>query len=347
MAVETAGDARTMTRQLIEMIMGFRVTQLIYVAAKLEIADLLASGPQSSTALAKASGADERSLYRLLRALASLGIFAELEEARFALTPLAQLLRKGVPGSMHGIALLYGDPVLWQAYGALLDVVQSGKTAFDTIHGVSFFTYLSEHPEVAQVFQEAMTSFSAPQINGILAAYDFGDARHVVDIGGGEGALLIAILERYPALQGTLFDLPATIERVRQRQAARSKDEAGAWARCTLAAGDFFQSVSPGGDLYLLKQVIHDWQDEQCITILRNCHTAMAGRGKLLVLERVIVPEGKGSEAKLFDINMMVTAGGQQRSHAEFAALLAAAGFRLTQLIPTESPLTIVEAAPL
>jgi hypothetical protein len=333
---------RTSSLVLIDMIMGFRTTQLIHVAAKLGIADLLNDGPRHSAELAQATGADPHALYRLLRALASMGIFAELNDGRFDLTPLAQLLRQDAPGSVRGLALLYGEPWIWQAYGALLHTVQTGTTAFESVHGMNIFSYLAQHPDAAQVFQQAMTAFSGQELAAILAAYDFTHVRHAVDVGGGEGALLATLLEHYPTMQGTLFDLPPTIERVRKQRAG----QAGVWARCTFAAGDFFQAVSPGGDLYLLKRVIHDWTDAQSIAILKQCRIAMADEGKLLILERVIAPGNDPSEAKLFDINMLVSAGGQERNSEEFGALLEAAGFRLTQVIATASPLSIVEGVP-
>jgi hypothetical protein len=327
---------------LTDMIMGFRTTQLIHVAAKLGIADLLNDGPRHSEALAQATGADPQALYRVLRALTSLGIFAELNDGRFDLTPLAQLLQQDAPGSLRGLAVLYGEPWLWQAYGALSHTVQTGTTAFEFVHGANIFTYLAQHPDAAQIFQQAMTAFSGQELAAILAAYEFTNIRHAVDVGGGEGTLLAALLERYPLMQGTLFDLPPTIERVSKQRAGQT----GPWARCTLVAGDFFQALPAGGDLYMLKRVIHDWPDAQSIAILKQCRIAIADTGKLLILERVIASGNDPSEAKLFDINMLVSAGGQERSREEFGALLEAAGFRLTQVIATASPLSIIEGTP-
>lgn len=326
-------------QQLANLIMGFRVTQMIHVVAKLEIADKLSQGPRFSHELAAMTSAHPQALYRLLRALASLGIFAELEDGYFGLTPLSNLLRSDHEGSLHGLALLYGEGWIWQAYGALLHSVQAGETAFQHVHGCDFFSYLGQHPDAAGVFHQAMTGFSHQELEAIMAAYDFSQVQHLVDVGGGEGALVVALLKAYPTLRATLFDLAPAIER-----AATNMTSHGLLERCALVSGDFFESVPSGGDLYVLKRVIHDWQDEQCIVILKQCRAAISLEGRLLIIERVITHGERSREGKLFDINMMVTAGGQERSDEEYASLLAAAGFRLRGVIPTTSPVSLVEA---
>jgi ubiquinone/menaquinone biosynthesis C-methylase UbiE len=324
-----------------QQIMGFRVTQLIYVAARLGIADQLAQGPQPVAELAKHSDAEPGALYRLLRALASLGLFAETTDGTFALTPATHLLQRNVPGSLYGLALLYGDEWLWQAYGKMLYSVQTGASAFEQVHGQPLYGYLEQHPEAASAFYGAMSAYSGQEVVALLAAYDFGPVTKLIDVGGGHGALLAALLRAYPTLMGVLFDLPPVIA-----EAQQSLGETGIADRIEWVAGDFFQGLPAGGDLYLLKSVLHNWNDEQCITILKHCRQAMNQTGRLLVVERVLPPGNEPAEAKLFDINMLVVVGGQERTAADFQALLHAAGFRLTRLIPTGSPLTLVEAVP-
>jgi hypothetical protein len=264
-----------------------------------------------------------------------------LEDGRFALTPLADLLRSDHDLSLHGLALLYGDEWIWRAYGALLHTVQTGETAFHHVHGTDFFDYLGQHRDAASVFHQAMTGFSHQELEAILATYDFTQVRHLVDVGGGEGALVVALLQTYPPLRATLFDLASVIDR-----AATNVASQGLLERCALVGGNFFEAIPTGGDLYVLKRVIHDWPDEQCIAILRQCRAAITTEGRLLIIERVITRGDSSREGKLFDINMMVTAGGQERSDQEYASLLAAAGFRLTGVIATTSPVSLVEAVP-
>jgi hypothetical protein len=338
---QTHQPAAASAAALRQMIMGFRITQLVYVAAKLGLADVLAQGPQTPQQLAKAVSAEPRALYRLLRALASLGLFTETDEGTFALTPLARLLQTDAAGSLRGLATLYGEAWLWQAYGQLLYSIQTGQPAFGHVHHQPFYDYLAEHPAAESSFQQAMCAYSDQEAAALLGAYDFTGVTQLIDVGGGEGALLATILRAYPALSGVLFDLAPVVANAPSLFA-----EAGVAARCTCVAGDFFTAVPPGGDLYLLKSVIHNWDDEQSLTILKNCRRAMSKQGRLLVLERVIPAGAEPAEAKLFDINMLVVVGGQERTVAEFAALFQAAGFRLTRVISTASPLSVVEGIP-
>jgi SAM-dependent methyltransferase len=321
------------------LIMGFRTTQLLYVAARLGLADRLEAGPQTAQQLAPQVGAAPRALHRLLRALAGFGIFAETDGGAFALTPAARLLQSDTPGSLRGLALLYGADWLWRAYGDLLHSVRTGTPAFVHVHGLSFYDYLQEHPAAGAVFQSAMSSMSAQEAAAILAAYDFAKAQSVIDVGGGQGALLAALLRAHPHLAGVLLDLSPAIVGAKALLGA-----AGLTARATCVAGDFFTAVPKGGDVYLLKSVLHNWDDSDVVCILRNCRQAMADGARLLVIERVI-PAGNGpSEAKLFDVNMLVTVGGQERTEAEYRTLLDLAGLTLARLIPTSSPLTLLEA---
>ncbi|HKP56988.1 MAG TPA: methyltransferase [Polyangiales bacterium] len=327
---------------LMQMIMGFRVTQLLHVAAKLGVADLLADGPKSSRELAKQCECDADGLYRTLRALSNLGVLIELGQQRFRLTALGEHLRAGKDGSLHAAALLYGEPWLWNAYGQMLHSVQTGTPAFERTHGKQFFDYLSTNELAAETFNAAMTAFSDQETTALLRAFDFSEVSHVVDVGGGHGRLVASLLRAYPRLRATLFDLPQVASGARELL-----DPAGLGARCDVASGDFFESVPAGGEVYLLKSVIHDWDDDKATQLLSRCREAMTPVSRLLVIERLVGDPSEASEAKLFDINMLTILGGRERTQYEHQALLHTAGLRLTRIISTPSPLTVLEAMPL
>lgn len=326
---------------LLQMMDGIKVTQLIFVAAKLGIADLLVDGPKSSDELAAAVGAHPGALYRTLRALAGLGIFHEIEGRRFDLTPLAEPLRSDVPGSVRAWATVCGDDWHLRMWSEILYSVKTGLGAFPHVHGVGAFEYFQQHPEKGAVFYEAMTNLTAQVSAAVLAAYDFSGLRRIVDVGCGNGTFTTAILGTHPHLASTLFDLPPVIEQARGVVAA-----AGLAGRCDFAAGDFFQSVPAGGDAYVLKNIVHDWNDELAVTLLRNCRQAMAADGRVLIVEMVVQPGNDPSPAKMFDITMMVAEGGQERTEAEHRQLLQAAGLRLSRVVPTPSPVSVIEALP-
>ncbi len=325
--------------ELREQIMGFRTTQMIHVAAKLGLADLLAAGPRSVEELAAAAGAEPQALHRLLRALASLGIFAEDPAGDFVLTPQAELLRTDVQGSLRDIALLYGDDWLWQAYGNMTHSVRTGAPAFTKTHGQPFYGYLHAHPRAAARFNAAMTGFSSHETAAILEAYDFSNARNVVDIGGGHGALLAALLRAHPQMSGTLFDLPSVLA-----GAASVLGEMGIAERARTVAGDFFDEAPAGADLYVMKSVLHNWDDTDAERILSTCRAAMAPEARLLVIERVVPAGNAPAEAKLFDINMLVVAGGRERTEPEYRRLFEQAGLALTRVGGTRSPLSVIVA---
>jgi hypothetical protein len=331
-------DSAAALRQLI---MGFRATQLVAVAARLGVADRLARGPRTARELAADVDAHPEALHRLLRALASLGVFAETADGAFALTPLAEPLRADAAGSLRATAVLYGDEWLWRAYGRLLHSVRTGRPAFDDVHGEPIFAYLDRHPAAEAVFADAMSGFTERESAAVAEAYDFSRAATVVDVGGGQGALVAALLRRHPRLSGVVYDRAPAVAEARRRLA-----EAGLAARARGVAGDFFAAVPPGGDVYLLKSVIHDWDDAAAVAILRRCRAAMADSARLLVAERVVPPGNGASEAKLFDVNMLVVTGGKERTEREHRALLAAAGLALVRVHPTPSPLTLLEAEP-
>lgn len=327
--------------RLRELVLGFRVTQMLHVAAVLGVADHLRDGPHTAAALADRVGAEPAALHRLLRALARLGVFAQQHDGSFALNPLAALLRSDVPGSMHGLARLYGEDWMWRAYGQLLHSVRTGRPAFDQVHGEPFFAFLGGRPAEAAVFNAAMTSFTAEETAAILAAYDFAPFTSVADLGGGHGALVMALLRAHPQLRGVVVDLPAVAA-----GAARKLTEAGLGDRAGAVAGDLSNDVPAGADLYILKRVLHDWDDATVGRILAACRRAMADDGRLLVIERIIPDGDGGAEATLFDINMLVVTGGRERTAAEFGELLAGAGLALARVIPTSVPVSLIEAVP-
>lgn len=320
-------------------IAGRWVTQMIYVAATLGIADLLKDGPRTVEELASAAGAQAGPLYRVLRALASLGIFEELKTRRFKLTPLAATLRSDVPGSMRGLARLSGSRYQEESWQRLLDGVKTGETPFRKAHGVSYFAYLEKRPEDLKIFSEAMTNVSMTENLAIAAAYKFSALRTVVDVGGGNGSLLRAILEANAKLRGLHFDQPLVSARAREDVHLTAQ---GVARRCEFEGGSFFEAVPKGGDAYTIKRVLHDWSDEEAAKILANCRDAMNPKGKVLVIEGVIQTGNVPDRAKLLDIQMF-TIGGRERTKHDFAALFKEAGLRLTRVIRTKCPLSIVE----
>ncbi len=326
---------------MVRLATGHWITQALYVAAKLGIADILAEGPRSPANLAQAAGADAVSLYRLLRALASEGVFAEDSSGRFELTPLAECLRTGVPGSVRAWILVMGEPVGYDPCGKLLHSVKTGETAFERTFDAPFFDYLGQHPELGRLFDESMTSFSVPEVGAIVGGYDFCGIGTLVDVAGGYGTLLAAILQANPAMKGVLADVPAVIEGARQNFVAANLAH-----RCTVSPINFFESVPAGGDAYLMKHIIHDWDDARATTILKNCHRAMGGKGKLLLAESLLLPGNDPEFAKWLDICMLIYVGGRERTEPQYRDLLAAGGFQLTRIVPTASPLSIIEAVP-
>jgi hypothetical protein len=321
---------------LYRMITGFYLSQAIYVMARLGIADFLSEGPLDTEELAQRSKTHVQSLGRVLRLLVAAGLFMEDNWGRFALTPIGDHLRAGAPQSMQSVALLFGG-ITQRAWSDLLYSVETGEPAFRRVFGQDSFAYMAEHPEEAANFDAAMGAFTTQITTAVAAAYDFSGFRRVVDVGGGNGALLIGILRTHPSLRGTLFDLPQVVERARLRLR-----EIGLSDRCEAVGGDVFVEVPGGADAYLLKHVIHDWDDDRALAILRNCRKAMSAGAKLLIIEGVYPPRIDQSEASrgaaANDVNMLVCTGGRQRSEAEFRRLYTAAGFVLSRVITTDLP---------
>lgn len=321
------------------------MTQLIYVAATLGVADLLSDGPKKSRGLAESLRVDPEALYRVLRALASIGIFEETDPGSFALTAQAQLLRSDVPGSLRASAMLYGEPWWWMACGDLLQSVRTGRPAFDRVHGRSLFAFLDQTADAATIFNDHQTNMTRQDAAAVVSAYGFRECRRVVDVGGGYGTLTAAILKACPWTTAILFDQPAVIEGAKRRMHAE-----GVTDRCTCIAGDFFESVPEGGDAYLLKDIVHDWEDDRATAILRNCRRTMAQATavttRLLVVEKVIPSGNAPFPGKLTDITMLLVTGGRERTAREYEALLNNAGFAVTRIVPTASPASVIEAVP-
>jgi hypothetical protein len=322
---------------LFEIATGFMKSQAIYVAAKLGIADLLKDGAKNITELSRITGVDSKSLYRLLRALASIGIFAEKDNGYFELTPMASALRSDVPMSLRPYIILLGDKSWWASWGNLLHSVKTGEAAFDHLFGVGYTEYLEKNPDLAQIFNETMTSVSQAHNHAIIASYDFSGFTKIIDVGGGHGSLLSAILQANSSLKGVLFDLPHVVNSIDQLDTEIIE-------RYEIVGGDFFEQIPAGGDAYLLKQIIHDWSDEASIKILKNCHQAMNENGQVLVIDAIIEPGNTPSVTKFFDLHMLVTApGGKERTESEFRSLFKEAGFEVSRITPTSSTFFIIE----
>ena len=329
---------------LYQMAVGHYVSRALHLAAKLGIADLLAGGAQDADALAAATDTHAQSLRRVLRLLASVGVFEEQADGRFALTPLGDALRSDVPFSSRASVMLFAGIGIQDSWKELEYCVRTGQPAFRK-HSPDGNAFSSMDPEQTKIFDDAMATFAPATAAAIAAAYDFSGIETLVDVGGGNGALLIGILSAHRQLRGVVFDRPEPAERASKKVA-----EAGLESRCRVVAGDFFASVPSGGDAYLLKHVIHDWDDAQATAILENCRAVMKPKGRLLIAEGVYPPridrslEGRGAAAN--DVNMLVATGGRQRSEAEFRALYKGAGFELTRIVETPARLALIEGEP-
>jgi hypothetical protein len=323
-----------------QVALGYVLSAALNVALELGIADRLSHGPRSAADLAKDAGVTEDGLYRVLRALASAGIFEEQQPRTFALNTPASMLRRG-PGSLHDLGLWMTDPFHFRVYAEMLHSVATGQPAVEKVTGVPVFEYFASEPKLSAVFNNAMTSWSGPTVSAALKAYDFSDIRVLVDVAGGHGQVLTSVLRQYPSMRGVLFELDHVIA-----GAAPLISAAGVADRVETVTGDFFSAVPPGGDAYIMKNIIHDWDDERSITILRNIRTALGDRrdGRVILLEAVIPPGNQPDFGKLIDIEMLLMPGGRERTADEFASLFARAGFTLARIVPTESPLSVIEA---
>lgn len=334
-ATETPQEA------LLRLIRGFQVSQMIYVAAKLGIADLLAEDAKSPAELAAATSTHPQSLYRLLRALASQGIFAEDAQGRFGLTPMAQPLRQDSPDSLRAVTLYTCDPSFQDVWGQLPHSVATGEDGFHTLYGMGAWAFRQQHPELNAYFNEYMTSLTRMDCAGVAQDYDFSGIDTLVDIGGGHGALIAEVLKATPRLKGIVFDQPHVVSGAPALLAAESVAD-----RCEVVGGDFFTDVPQGKDAYILKSIIHDWDDADSVAILQNVRQAIVPTGKMLLFEFVIPPGNDPHPGKQSDINMLVAPGGRERTEAEYGALLEQAGFQLSRIVPLRSGKSLVEGVP-
>jgi hypothetical protein len=323
------------------MILAYQISQCLHVAAKLGIADFLETGPKSIGELATATGTQPAALARFLRVLASHGVFTSDERAQYSLNPLAMLLSSKASHSLRSAALYWSDRWMWESWGHLAHSLRTGAPAFDHLHGASFFDFLERTPEAASTFDRFMSEGLYARHHAVAEAYDFSQPITVVDIGGNQGAQLVKILTANPEARGILFDRPHVLE-----GAQRQLQHAAVIDRCAVVAGDFFECVPERADIYLLSQVIHDWDDELALRILRNCRRAMGGRAKLLLVEQVLDPLEPRPATALLDLTMLAIVGGKERTADEYRSLLDSAAFSLTRIVATDSPFSIIEGSP-
>lgn len=314
---------------LLNLINGFQITQAISVASTLRVADHLKDGARSTAELAKLTNSHPDSLYRLLRALAAVGVFREDEDRKFSLTQMGDCLRTDSARPLGAWAEVVGSPYFWQAWGHLLHSVRTGENAFQNLNGKDVWQFRAEHPEQGTTFDRAMTQLSGGNAEAVTGAYDFSSFRHVVDVGGGQGLMLAAILRAHPHMRGTLFDQPDVVARAEAELVAR-----GVFDRCNIVGGSFFETVPEGADAYLMRAVIHDWEDREAICILKVCRRAMPETATLLLIERLVAPPNEMPATKFVDLNMLVSPGGRERTRDEFSDLLTNAGFELTRVFP-------------
>jgi hypothetical protein len=331
-------NARENTATLLRLVNGYYVSQAIHVAASLGIADLLGDGTRTSDDLAHEADADPETLYRLLRALASVGVLHEGDGRLFSLTPVGELLRSDVPGSLHGWAAYAGRPYFWAAWAELLHSVRTGENAFQHVHGQDIWSYRADRPDESALFDAAMKALTGASNAALIDAFDFSRFGTLVDVGGGNGALLASVLASNPALQGVLFDQAHVVA-----GADQVLEAAGVADRCRIESGSFFESVPEGGDAYLLKSIVHDWEDEESSAILRVVRAAMPEGATLLVVERDLGAPNEDAPTKFSDLNMLVGPGGRERTQDEYASLFESTGFRLVGATPTAGTHTVFE----
>jgi hypothetical protein len=331
-------ESQSAESAIYDLINSFRISQAVSVAARLGLADIIGDDLISTTDLAIRSGTDPDALYRLLRALAAVEVLHEEANRQFRLDRLGQLLRRDHPGSVAGWATYISDPSYWAAWGDLLHSVQTGENAFRHVHGMDTWSYRTQNPGAAAVFDDGMTSVAQMVVGSVLAAFDFGRFGTIADIGGGRGAFLAAILTKHADSKGILFDLPHVVA-----GADALLDRAGVADRCQVVGGTFFDGVPSGADAYIMKSVLHDWEDDDCLRILRACRAAMQGGNALLLVEWALGPANTNQSAKFSDLNMLVSPGGRERTVDEYAALMQQSGFAFKAETPSRSGRSVFE----
>jgi hypothetical protein len=325
--------------QLMQMAMGQLVARVLYAAAKLGLADELAAEPKNATEAAAAVGAHAPSLHRLMRTLAMIGVLTERPEHRFGLTPLGEALKTDAPGSMRTILIGMGAPFFQGGSEDIVYAIQTGRPGFEKVHGMPIFDYLSQHPEDARLFSELMVEFHGPETEAVASSYDFSAFDTIVDVGGATGNMLAAILARHARPRGVLYDLPHMVSK-----APALLQTKGVMNRIAIEPGDLFKAIPTGGDAYILSHIIHDWGENQCLTILDNCRKAMTPDSRLLIVEAVVPDGDVPHPVKMMDMVMLMQTGGQERSEPEYRTLLDKAGFQVSRVVPTPSLASVVEA---
>ncbi|MGC4191291.1 MAG: methyltransferase [Thermomicrobiales bacterium] len=333
-----ATDSPTLLPTILRLMGGYQVTQAVHVMARLRIADILRDGPLPVEAIAERCDADPDTLRRLLRALAGIDVLHLDDEGRYAITPLGALLRTDHPQSVWAAAELIGDPLRWDTWEDLYRTIRTGESAFERVHGMPLFAYLAEHPDLSARFDDVMTMSTRLSMPGVLDACDFSASRCIVDVGGGQGEFLREVLRRYPEARGIVFDLP----HLREAREIAGTPEAD---RVTVVSGDMFESVPAGGDAYTLRRVLHDWPDDACRRLLRNCRQAIAPDGSLLVVDMVVPEDGSNAPMNWNDLHLLMMCGGKERTRDEFATLFAETGFRLVDVHPAGS-VSVIEGVP-
>jgi len=326
---------------MLQLISGFWISRGVFVIAKLGIPDLLAGGPKTAEEIAEHTDVHAPSLFRILRALVSVGVLSADSDNRFSLTPLSETLVTNAPGSLRWFAVSELGQEHYPAWGNLMHSVKTGEIAFDDFFGMDIWAYFQRNPEEAAVFNDSMSGMTAAVNEGLTSLYNFSKFKTVVDVGGGHGALITQILNSNPEAKGVLYDAPQVVSGAEDRLAA-----AGLSDRCETIGGDFFKSVPAGGDAYVMKWIIHDWDDEKAIRILKNCRAQMSPDSRLIIVDCVVPESQEPHFAKFIDLNMLVMTGGKERTQEEFAKLFEAAGFKLLRVIPTEQPTSIIEGQP-
>jgi len=333
--------AKNPSAELMQLVNAFRASRAVHVVAELGIADLLKDGPRKAEELAAATSTHPRALYRILRTLAAVGVFHEGSERTFSLTEVGQCLRSDAPDPVYAWTRFVGRPYSWQTWGELLQSVRTGESVFRHVHGCEAFEYRARHPEENLLYDRAQAEISRGISDAVAKSYDFSAFKRVVDVGGGQGGLLVRVLQVWENLRGVLFDQPQVVANADKVLAA-----AGVLDRCEIVGGSFFDSIPAGADGYLMKAIVHNWDDEASIRVLRNIREAMRPDGKLLIVERVVGGPNEDLEAKLSDLQMMVALGGLERTLEEFTGLFDASGFRLARVVPTGTRYGIIECIP-